>query len=112
MQVDLEEQLDTAFELIRREPVDGLMVAGSAITYSHYPRIVAFSAASNLPTIYGFREAVEAGGLVSYGTTSPASLVRWRGSRIGFSRERDRKSFRPSRPPVSSLLLTPGLPRH
>ena len=71
VQVDLEERLDTAFELIRRERVDGLMVAGSAITYSHYPRIVAFSAASNLPTIYGFREAVEAGGLVSYGTSIP-----------------------------------------
>jgi putative ABC transport system substrate-binding protein len=71
VQVDLAEQLDTAFEVIRGERVDGLMVAGSAITYSHYPRIVAFSAASNLPTIYGFREAVEAGGLASYGTSIP-----------------------------------------
>jgi len=71
LQVDLAGQLDAVFETIRRERVDGLMVAGSAITYSYYARIVAFSAENNLPAIYGFREAVEAGGLVSYGTSIP-----------------------------------------
>jgi putative tryptophan/tyrosine transport system substrate-binding protein len=69
--VDLAEQLDAAFETIRRERADGLMVAGSAITYGYSPRIVAFSAENTLPTIHAFREAVEAGGLASYGTSIP-----------------------------------------
>ena len=71
VQVDIAEQLDSAFNAIRQERADGLMVAGSAITYSHYSRIVGFSAENRLPAIYGFREAVEAGGLVSYGTSIP-----------------------------------------
>jgi putative ABC transport system substrate-binding protein len=76
VQVDVAEQLDAAFKAIRREHADGLMVAGSAITYSHYSRIVAFSAESNLPAIYGFREAVKDGGLVSYGTSIPAIFAQ------------------------------------
>jgi ABC-type uncharacterized transport system substrate-binding protein len=71
VQVDVAEQLGAAFEAIRQQHVDGLLVAGSAVTYSDYPRIVAFSAESRLPAIYGFREAVEGGGLVSYGTSIP-----------------------------------------
>jgi putative tryptophan/tyrosine transport system substrate-binding protein len=69
--VDLAEQLDPAFETIRRDGVDGLMVAGSAFTYSYSSRIVAFSAENTLPTIHAFREAVETGGLASYGTSIP-----------------------------------------
>jgi putative ABC transport system substrate-binding protein len=69
--VDLAEQLDAAFETIRRDRVDGLMVAGSAITYGYSSRIVAFSAENTLPTIHDFREAVETGGLASYGTSIP-----------------------------------------
>jgi putative ABC transport system substrate-binding protein len=69
--VDLAEQLDPAFETIRRAGVDGLMVAGSAITYGYSSRIVAFSAENTLPTIHAFREAVETGGLASYGTSIP-----------------------------------------
>ena len=69
--VDLAEQLDPAFGTIRRERIDGLMVAGSAITYGYSSRIVAFSAENTLPTIHAFREAVETGGLASYGTSIP-----------------------------------------
>ena len=76
VQVDLAEQLDAGFEAIRQKRVDGLMVAGSAITYRHYLRIVAFSAENSLPAIYGFREAVEAGGLLSYGTSIPGIFAQ------------------------------------
>ncbi len=76
MQIDLAEHLDAAFEAIRQERVDGLMVAGSAITYSHYSRIVTFSAENSLPAIYGFREAIEAGGLISYGTSIPGIFAQ------------------------------------
>jgi putative tryptophan/tyrosine transport system substrate-binding protein len=70
-QVDVADQLDEAFASIRRERADALMIAGSAITYGFYRRIVAFAAENNLPAIHAFREAVEAGGLVSYGTSIP-----------------------------------------
>ena len=69
--LEVVDQLDAAFDTIRRERADSLMVAGSAITYGYIHRIVAFSAENNLPTIHAFREAVEAGGLVSYGTSIP-----------------------------------------
>jgi putative ABC transport system substrate-binding protein len=71
VRVDLADQLDPAFDAIRRERADGLMVAGSAITYGFAPRIVAFASETRLPTIYAFREAVDGGGLISYGTSIP-----------------------------------------
>ena len=36
VQVDIAEQLDAAFDRIRQERADGLMVAGSAITYGYH----------------------------------------------------------------------------
>jgi putative tryptophan/tyrosine transport system substrate-binding protein len=71
VQVDIVDQLDAAFETIRRERADGLMVAGSAITYGYSPRIVAFAARERLPAVHAFREAVADGGLMSYGTSIP-----------------------------------------
>jgi putative ABC transport system substrate-binding protein len=71
VQVDVAEELVAAFDTIRREQADGLIVAGSAITYGYYPRVVAFAAENNLPAIHSFREAVDAGGLISYGTSVP-----------------------------------------
>jgi putative ABC transport system substrate-binding protein len=47
------------------------MVAGSAVTYEHGQRLIAFASENRLPTIHPFREAAQAGGLVSYGTSIP-----------------------------------------
>jgi putative ABC transport system substrate-binding protein len=69
--VDVVDQLDAAFDTIRRERADGMMVAGSAITYAYYQRIVTFADENRLPTIHSGREAVVAGGLLSYGTSVP-----------------------------------------
>ncbi|HTF74075.1 MAG TPA: ABC transporter substrate binding protein [Bradyrhizobium sp.] len=38
-----------------------------ALTYNYRPRIVALAAASRLPTLYGYREFPDEGGLMSYG---------------------------------------------
>jgi putative ABC transport system substrate-binding protein len=38
--------------------------------------VLPVSAENNLPAIYGFREAVEAGGLVSYGTSIPGIFAQ------------------------------------
>ena len=71
IQVDFGEQLEGALATVLRERADALMVAGSAVTYENGQRLVAFASESRLPTIYPFREAVEAGGLMSYGTSIP-----------------------------------------
>ena len=71
IQVDIVDQLDAAFDTIRRERADGLMVAGSGVIYGYYPRIVGFAAAQRLPAIHAIREAVVDGGLMSYGTSIP-----------------------------------------
>jgi len=57
-----------AFDLIARERPDALIIAQGA---THYPRrrlIAEFAARNRLPSMGSYREFVEAGGLMSYGT--------------------------------------------
>jgi putative ABC transport system substrate-binding protein len=71
VQVDVEEQLQEAFATVVRERADALTVAGSAVTYGSVPRIAGFASERKLPAMYPFREAVDAGGLISYATSIP-----------------------------------------
>jgi len=45
-----------------------LITAEDYLMFNHRPRIVEFAAMSRLPAIYGLREFVDSGGLMSYGT--------------------------------------------
>lgn len=58
--------LEAGLEQVERERADALLTA-SVPLYRHLKRIVAFAAMARLPDVYMFREAVEAGGLASYG---------------------------------------------
>jgi len=58
-----------AFALIARQRPDALFVANSAPAYAHRRLIVEFAVKSRLPGTYGWREFVEAGGLMSYGVS-------------------------------------------
>ena len=69
VEVNIPEQFAEAFATIGRERIDALMASGAAINYVHYSRIVAFASENRLPATYGNREAVEGGGLMSYGTS-------------------------------------------
>jgi putative tryptophan/tyrosine transport system substrate-binding protein len=69
--LDADDQLDEVFANILRARADALMVVGSAITYGSGQRIVAFASENRLPAMYAFREAVDAGGLMSYGSNVP-----------------------------------------
>ena len=71
VRVDRPEQYDEAFATILRERADALMLSTSPIHYVNAQRIVSFANESRVPTMYAFREAVEAGGLVSYGANAP-----------------------------------------
>jgi putative ABC transport system substrate-binding protein len=56
-----------AFTLISRERPDALFVAPSSENYAQRRLIVDFATSNRLPSIHAFREAVEVGGLMSYG---------------------------------------------
>ena len=58
-----------------REGADALLVIPGYLTREHRQQIVAMAAQQQLPAMYGFREFVEVGGLMSY-ATSLADLYR------------------------------------
>ena len=57
---------DTVFAALNKQRPDGLQVLGGTLTSAHQKWIVSFALKSRLPSIYQSKEAVEAGGLVSY----------------------------------------------
>jgi putative tryptophan/tyrosine transport system substrate-binding protein len=59
---------DQTFEAALTGQVDAVITVEDYVTFTHRARIVGFAAMSRLPAIYGFREFVDAGGLMSYGT--------------------------------------------
>jgi putative tryptophan/tyrosine transport system substrate-binding protein len=67
--VDAPAQYDEAFAYLRREKPDALFVSSGAVSYNNLGRIIAFAGEHRLPTTFHTREGVEAGGLMSYGTS-------------------------------------------
>jgi putative ABC transport system substrate-binding protein len=64
------EDIAPAFEALTGR-AEALYVVGDALVMTHRVRINTLALAARLPTIYGFREYVEAGGLLSYGANLP-----------------------------------------
>jgi putative ABC transport system substrate-binding protein len=60
-------EFDGAFAAMAKERVEGLLVLSDVIFNDHRARLVDLAAMNRLPTAYGIRESVEAGGLISYG---------------------------------------------
>jgi putative ABC transport system substrate-binding protein len=67
--------VDNAFEAARKQRPDALIVIDDPLTVDHQERITRVAAADQLPSLYGVREFVATGGLISYGT-NPADLFR------------------------------------
>jgi len=63
--------LGTAFAAMTAERADAMIVFPSPMLFSQYSRIVTFAADNRLPAMYAAREAVDLGGLVSYGVNLP-----------------------------------------
>ena len=59
--------LERAFEAALLDRVDALITVEGVLTVMDTTRIVDFATMSRLPAIYGLREFVDAGGLLSYG---------------------------------------------
>jgi ABC-type uncharacterized transport system substrate-binding protein len=61
---------------ISREGVDAMLVFSDGLTYARRRDIVDFAASARIPTMYGSRESVEDGGLISYGVNLSAIYRR------------------------------------
>jgi putative ABC transport system substrate-binding protein len=59
--------VDAAFNTIIKENGNALLVFPDPVTNAHRQQIVEFAAKRRLPSVFGRREPVEAGGLMSYG---------------------------------------------
>jgi putative tryptophan/tyrosine transport system substrate-binding protein len=61
------DDLNTAFQEFVREKVELVFVAQDSLLLSERARLATLATAARLPTMYGLREHVEAGGLICYG---------------------------------------------
>jgi len=61
------DDLDAAFQEFAREKVELVFVAQDSFLLSERVRLATLATAARLPTMYGLREHVEAGGLLCYG---------------------------------------------
>jgi putative ABC transport system substrate-binding protein len=58
---------ETAFEAIRNERPGGMLTFPDAFTLARSDQLAGFAASARLPTMFGWKEYVEGGGLMSYG---------------------------------------------
>ena len=64
-------ELDSAFETMRRERADALIVAGDAFFLNRRTQFVTLTARDRIPATFPQRAFVEAGGLMSYDADNP-----------------------------------------
>lgn len=106
---DLREPSDIAgaMEMLAKQRADVVIVLETALTLSERQQIGKVALMHKLPTVFGYRENVEAGGLVSYGVD-----LRWCSKRTATFVDKILKGARPGDLPVefpTSLLLTVNL---
>ena len=70
------DESDGAFAAMAKDRVGALLVVTEAMFAPHRARLADLAAQNKLPSMYGHREYVEAGGLMSYGASLDAMLRR------------------------------------
>ena len=73
------DDFEGAFSAIAKARPHALMVLVDRLLLAHRTRIVGFAASGRLPGMYGYREYVDAGGLMSY---APSDIDLFRGTAI------------------------------
>ena len=86
---------EKVFAALNKERTDGLYVPGGPLMRANQKRIVGFALKSRLPSLYGRRAAVEAGGLMSYGADFSESYRR-----VAYFVDRILKGAKPADLPV------------
>jgi putative tryptophan/tyrosine transport system substrate-binding protein len=69
-------ELDGVLERVRASNAGAMLVFPEGVTMVHRAKIAEFATAHRLPSMFGWREYCEAGGLVSYGANQRATYVR------------------------------------
>jgi putative ABC transport system substrate-binding protein len=71
-----EREFDPAFAMMLQRGAGALFVGAGPFHYSHRQQLVALAARHGMPASYAWREAVETGGLMSYGASITAACRR------------------------------------
>jgi putative ABC transport system substrate-binding protein len=77
-----EREIETIFASLPQVQADGLVIGANAFFFSRRDQLVGLAARYSVPTVYPWREAVVAGGLMSYGA-NVADAYRLAGNYIG-----------------------------
>jgi len=70
------DDLDKAFQVLSNRHVQAVVVLANAVLFQERQRVATLAAAARLPAVYGFRDHVDAGGLMSYGINYPENFRR------------------------------------
>jgi putative ABC transport system substrate-binding protein len=89
------DDFDRVFASMGKERPDGLYVTGGGQMFASRKRITGFALKSRLPSMYSSREAVDAGGLMSYGADLADSYRR-----VAYFVDRILKGAKPADLPV------------
>ena len=89
------DDFEKAFAALNKQRPDGLYVPGGNLTNVNQKRIVGFALKSRVPSMYNYREAVDAGGLMYYGADL-ADIYR----RVAYYVDRILKGTKPADLPV------------
>ena len=89
------DDFDRVFAALNKERPDGLYVSAGPLMINNQKRTAGFALKSRLPSMYGNRERVEAGGLMSYGADQADSYRR-----VAYFVDRILKGAKPAELPV------------
>ena len=89
------DDFDRVFAALNKQRPDGLYVSGGQLMRDNEKRIAGFALKSRLPSMYHSREAVDAGGLMSYGADLADSYRR-----VAYYVDRILKGAKPADLPV------------
>jgi len=90
---------DRVFAAMGKQRPDGLYLSGGNLINLNQKRIIGFALKSRLPSMYSSREAVEAGGLMSYGADQADSYRR-----VAYYIDRILKGAKPADLPVEQPM--------
>ena len=76
LEVSTSDDFDRAFAAMVSEPTDALLVFADGVTLAHRGPIAAFALERRLPSVFGWREYAEAGGLLAYGPNTDDAWAR------------------------------------
>jgi putative ABC transport system substrate-binding protein len=89
------DDFEKVFAALNKQRPDGLYLFGSTLMRANEKRTIGFGLKNRLPSVYNYREAVDAGGLMSYGADQAESYRR-----VAYYVDRILKGAKPADLPV------------